>query len=144
MTRKLYLVDDDPVLAGSVRALLKLEDIALDHFASADCFLAALPRLAPGCILMDIYMGLTDGIVALQTLRGRGCSWPTIMMSGTVEGNDEDLAWASGATDFLRKPFRADDLLRSIHDAFCELDVPTARQPGRLRTSRAAPEAAAS
>ena len=118
-----YLVDDDHMLALSFQALLAAEGIAFEHFESAERLLDAIGTLAPGCIVMDIYMAGADGISALQALKERGIDWPTIIMSGTAEDNDEHLAWACGAIDFLHKPFHPGEIMGSIRNALHQLSA---------------------
>ena len=103
-------------MALSLGALLRADNLLTHHFASADLFLAALDALTPGCVLMDIHMEGTNGIVALQRLRERGHAWPVIIMTGCPDEHTETLARACGAVEFLYKPFGREELVRAIHD----------------------------
>jgi two-component system response regulator FixJ len=112
----LYLVEDDPAVALSLGALLRADNLLTHHFVSADLFLAALDAIPPGCVLMDIHMAGTNGIVALQRLRERGHEWPVIIMTGCPDEHTETLARACGAVAFLSKPFGREELVRAIND----------------------------
>ena len=101
-------------MALSLGALLKAENVLTHHFASADLFLASLDRITPGCVLMDIHMNGTNGLAALQKLREKGQDWPVIIMTGCPDERTEEMARASGAVEFLYKPFGQDELLNAI------------------------------
>ncbi|TFI59084.1 response regulator [Sphingomonas parva] len=115
-TIPLYLVEDDPAVALSLGALLRVDNLLTHHFASADLFLAALESIPPGCVLMDIHMAGTDGIAALQMLRERGRPWPVIIMTGCPDEHTEQLARSCGAVEFLYKPFGREELIRAINE----------------------------
>jgi two-component system response regulator FixJ len=112
-----YIVEDHLPVAESLAALLRFEGYQPTHFETATAFVDAISELAPGCILMDVNMPGMDGISALQHLRGRGIAWPVIMMTEDREGWTKDLAWASGALEFLPKPFDGDVLLSVVRAA---------------------------
>ena len=114
ITGIVYIVDDHAELASSLDMLLRGEGFGTRLFASADLLLEAIDTLPAGCILMDLYMPGSDGIEGLQQIRAKGIDWPVILMSGNAEDNDEDLAWACGAVQFLHKPFDGDALIRTV------------------------------
>jgi FixJ family two-component response regulator len=114
-----YLVEDDPALALSVKFLFDSENLKVRHFPTADHFLAAVHGLDAGCLLIDVCMPGTDGVAALQRFRALGYRWPVVVMTAACEAGVEDLAWASGATGFLHKPVAADDMLSSIKRLLC-------------------------
>jgi two-component system response regulator FixJ len=111
-----HIVEDNQGVAASLAVLLEAEGLRPTIHSSADLFLAALPALPPGCVVMDINMAGTDGIAALQKMRARGIDWPVIMMSGAPGELDEDFAWACGAVEFLHKPIEAEALLDVIRN----------------------------
>jgi two-component system response regulator FixJ len=115
----IYLVEDDVALARSVEFLFSAENLRVRHFGSADHFLAAVDGLQAGCLLLDVCMAGTDGVAALQAFRARGYCWPVVVMTAACDAGVEDLAWASGATAFLHKPVRAEEMLSAIKRLLC-------------------------
>ena len=60
--RTVYVIDDEEAVRDSVAFLLEARDIAVRSFPSAGEFLAAVPSLAPGCVLTDMRMPGMDGL----------------------------------------------------------------------------------
>ncbi|MGQ2904015.1 MAG: response regulator transcription factor [Neoaquamicrobium sediminum] len=56
MTRPVYLVDDDDAVRQALTLLLSTVDIPAVGFADPQAFLAQAPKLAPGCLILDIRM----------------------------------------------------------------------------------------
>jgi two-component system response regulator FixJ len=117
----IYLVEDDPAVAASLRALLQADGLDVHHFYTADEFLEEVDGLPPGCVLTDIHMSGMNGIEGLQELRERGIEWPAIVMTGSLDEDAEALSRACGAVEFLTKPFGREDLQRAIRTALSML-----------------------
>lgn len=65
--------------------------------------------------LVDINMPVLDGYSFVKRLRsGEGHEAPVIMVSTESEEMDMDLAYESGASMYLVKPVRPDDLLLNV------------------------------
>ncbi|NEX59626.1 PAS domain-containing hybrid sensor histidine kinase/response regulator [Noviherbaspirillum galbum] len=68
------------------------------------------------CVLMDVQMPLMDGIEAAQRIR-RMPQWqslPIIAMTANVSKEDVETCLRAGMTDFVSKPFVADNLFALI------------------------------
>ena len=65
--------------------------------------------------LVDINMPVLDGYSFVKRLReGEGSIAPVIMVSTESEEMDMDLAYESGASVYLVKPARPDDLILNV------------------------------
>ena len=71
--RIVYVIDDEEAVRDSVALLLEARELCVQSFASAGEFLAAVPSLAPGCVLTDMRMPGMDGLDLLRDIRGRIC-----------------------------------------------------------------------
>jgi two-component system, LuxR family, response regulator FixJ len=109
-----YIVDDDAQIRASLALLLEVGGITTRGFATGDDFLAALERLEPGCILLDIRLPGSDGLTVLQQLQARGIAWPVIVMTGHGAVATAVNAMKLGAIEFLEKPFREDELRAAL------------------------------
>ena len=109
-----HVIDDDDAIRDSLARLLRLEDIAVRKYASAQDFLDVLPLEAEGggCVISDVQMPGMDGIELLRQLQGRAFELPVILMSGRA-GHDS-AARGLGAADFVEKPFAAETVLTAI------------------------------
>jgi len=112
-----YVVDDDDSMRRSLARLIGSIDVPVETFASAEAFLAAVERDAPGCLLLDIQLGGMSGTDLLALMAADGWRMPVIAMSGLHDDRMEATALRLGALKFLHKPFDADALFDALADA---------------------------
>src|SRR5215217_2605641 len=86
-------------------------------FADSDDLAAALPELAPGCVIIDI-AELSSGLPSLRTNGGSGVfRYPTIMTFDDLTPDDAVAALRLGAVDLLRRPAALPELLDALSRA---------------------------
>jgi len=112
-----HIVDDDPAMRASLRALLEVEGYEVTAFADGPGFLAAAPHLAPGCVLLDIRMTPLDGLAVLAQLQKMRDDLPVVMMTGHADVALAVRSMKAGAVNFLEKPFGAEALTESVAEA---------------------------
>lgn len=122
MTRPVYLVDDDAAVRQALTLLLSTVDIPVTGFADPQAFLARLPQLTPGCLILDIRMPVISGLKLQERLAELAVDWPTIVMSGHGDIEACRRAFRNGAIDFLSKPVDEQDLIDAIQKAQGILD----------------------
>jgi two-component system response regulator FixJ len=130
-----FVIDDDPGVRESLRALLEAAGYGVKDFSSAEAFLAQSGSL-PGCLITDVRMPEMDGIALQEELIRRGAAIPIIVITGHGDVPLAVRAMKAGAIDFIEKPFAEDVLLDSVHRA-----VTTGRrahdQAAEMRAARA-------
>ena len=114
MTRPVYLVDDDEAVRRALGLLLSTVGIEVTGFADPQAFLTQVPRLEPGCLILDIRMPAISGLKLQERLNERGIDWPTIVISGHGDIEACRRAFRNGAVDFLSKPVDEQDLIDAI------------------------------
>jgi len=114
MTPRVYLVDDDEAVRRALSLLLSTVGITVVDFADPQAFLVQVPRLAPGCLILDIRMPAISGLKLQERLTGQGIDWPTIVISGHGDIEACRRAFRNGAVDFLSKPVDEQDLIDAI------------------------------
>src|SRR5207237_6963599 len=80
-------------------------------------FVAVDGSVREGCLVVDGLMPGMDGIALLQRLKTENRGLPAIMITGHGDVAMAVRAMKAGATDFLEKPVRPDELLASIERA---------------------------
>jgi FixJ family two-component response regulator len=114
MRHFIAVVDDEEPVRKALRRLFLSADIDVEVFASGEEFLGALGAEAPTCLVLDLHMPGLDGRGVLRELRGRGATFPTVIVTAYDEPGSEDECLAAGAAAYLRKPLDDRLLIETI------------------------------
>ncbi|MFK7886152.1 MAG: response regulator transcription factor [Gammaproteobacteria bacterium] len=115
--QRIYIVDDDTAVRDSLGFLMDSVGLEARSFESAADFLAAYDN-THGVLVLDVRMPSMSGLELQEILAERGCTQlKIIFISGHGDIEMAVEALKRGATDFLAKPFRDQDLLDRIHQA---------------------------
>lgn len=117
MNQTVFVVDDDEAVRDAMTMLLRAVDLRVETFASAAAFLHGYRLDQRGCIVLDVRMPGTSGLVLQDQLRGRHIHLPVIFLSGHADVPIAVLAMKQGAFDFIEKPIAAQRLVPVIHAA---------------------------
>jgi FixJ family two-component response regulator len=112
-----FAIDDDPSVRKGLARLLRSAGYKQEMFESAADFLARPPYSGPSCVIVDVQMPVLNGMDFQETLLQQHREEQLVFITG--HGNIPMCAQAmkAGAVDFLRKPFRADELLQCVQKA---------------------------
>jgi two-component system, LuxR family, response regulator FixJ len=113
----IYIVDDDEGVRNSLRFLLKSVGLVPRTLASAKEFLETYKPTQPGCLVLDVRMPGMSGLELQQQLNLSGAIIPVIFITGHGDVPMAVEAMQHGASDFLQKPFRDQDLIDRIQRA---------------------------
>jgi two-component system response regulator FixJ len=116
--RRAYVIDDEPALRSTIRRILTPTGILTEEFESGEAFLAGVEERPLGCILLDLKLPGISGLEVLERIRAHGMRDPVIMISGHGDIPLALGAVKAGALDFIEKPFRKDQLLKVVGEAF--------------------------
>ena len=108
MRYTIALVDDDRNILTSVSIALQAEGYATRLYSDGESALKALSENPPDLAVCDIKMPRMDGLELLRRLRettGGGATLPVIFLTSKDDEADEALGLASGADDYIAKPF---------------------------------------
>ena len=145
MTQTIALVDDDRNILASVSIALQAEGFATRVYSDGESALKALRDNPPDLAVCDIKMPRMDGLELLRRLR-RDSDVPVIFLTSKDDESDEALGLASGADDYIAKPFsqrlliarirailrRADALARAAEGKDQATPAPEPLRRGRL------------
>ncbi len=120
-----HVIDDEAPLRRSLIFLLESAGwLAVGH-ESAEAFLQAAPSLPAtgGCLVIDIRMPGMSGLELQRRLATGDSAWPVVLMTGHGDAELASHAMENGAVDFLRKPFRDQQLLDTVERAIASSRV---------------------
>jgi FixJ family two-component response regulator len=98
----------------SVGRLLRSAGFATATFSSGREFLAALPGLAPGCVLVDVHMPEMTGLQLQERLAESGFRFPLIFITAYDSPQTREHAQREGCAGLLLKPFERQTLFEAI------------------------------
>jgi len=108
------IVEDDANLRDALKDTLSTNDVDVLTAGDGAAALELLSTQSVDVVLSDLQMTPMDGAALLKRLRADHPSLPAILMTahGTVENAVE--AMRNGASEYLQKPFSADELVRVV------------------------------
>lgn len=126
------VVDDEPAICWAFQRLLRDEGHRVLKASSAEEGLQIAANNALALVLLDVRLPKEDGISALPKFLAVTGNTPVVVMTAFGDLETAVAAISNGAIDYLTKPFRLEDALRTCRSAL--------RRPG----ARSSPYASAS
>ena len=117
----IVVVDDEPLSLKNAKELLSANGMRVGCLRSGIDLLKYMEKNEPDLILLDILMPEMDGFETYKALRqfekeaGRA-ETPVIFLTGENNSEVENRGLRAGASDFIRKPFDKDILIRRINN----------------------------
>ena len=115
LTTRVLHVDDDPGFRADVRQQLATKDLlVVGEAATGEEALPLVRSLEPHVVLMDLDMPGCGGIEATRLMAARGPAPPVVILSESDDQRDVVRAVAAGASGYLLKSARADELAAAV------------------------------
>ena len=111
------IIDDDALVRGAIKDLVRSLGYAAAAFASAEDYLRSTHVGSSSCIIADIQMPGMTGTELQDQLIADGNPVPIIFMTAFADENVRKRVLEAGASDFLNKPFDDTSLVRSLEKA---------------------------
>src|SRR5205809_1350328 len=105
----ILVVDDDPKILQLVRMYLEREGFPVVTATDGIAAVAAIRERAPRLMVLDVMLPTLDGFAVLRAAR-TDSDLPVLMLSARGSTADRVSGLASGADDYLRKPFSPAEL----------------------------------
>jgi DNA-binding response OmpR family regulator len=114
--KRVVVVDDDESVGVAIRDLLAPGGIAVEAPGDGQAALPELLREAPDLVILDVNMPGMSGWELCAILRRQSATRtiPILFLTGRQEVKDRITAMQFGGSDYLAKPFGADDLRRKV------------------------------
>jgi FixJ family two-component response regulator len=112
-----FVVDDDEPVRDAIAFMLETVDVKCETFSNAQEFLDSYDVSRRGCLVLDIRMPGMSGLELQVYLAEHNVEVPIIFITGHGDIPMAVEAMKRGAVDFIRKPFRDQELIDRIHEA---------------------------
>lgn len=110
---KILVVDDEPAMVGALGALLGQAGHRIVAAYDGHEALRRFASEAPDLVLLDLAMPGMDGAAVCRAIRETSDT-PIVVVSGEGDRTATVELLDLGADDYVRKPFRADELLARV------------------------------
>ena len=111
---KILVVDDDAIVIKSCKRILEAEGLEVSTVPSADEALEMIKKYEFDLLLIDVKMPKHDGMFLMREILKVIPDMPIIVMSGYPTPETVSDVLKLGATQFIPKPFRPDELIKTI------------------------------
>jgi len=110
----ILLVDDDPEIAQAVVNFLSPDRYEIEVVGDGALVLETLRRFQPDIILLDVHLPGVSGLDLLRQIKSETPNVPVVIVSGYISTGNAIEAMKDGAYEYLTKPFRFDQLEKTI------------------------------
>jgi len=113
-TKRLMIVDDDETIIETLVYNLKRQGYTVYPFNKGSDALAKLDQVAPELIILDWMLPDITGPEICKVIRARPSDVPILMLTGRASPNEVAKGLASGADDYLAKPFSVVEMVARV------------------------------
>ncbi len=113
---RIFVIDDDESVRRLLRRLLTAARYRVEEFDRAEAALARIREAAPDLVLLDLKLPDRSGHDVLEEVRSDPETrlLPVVVLTGFASAEEKIRATRAGVSDFLSKPFRAEELLPRV------------------------------
>lgn len=110
------VVDDDPVIQKLLQVNFEMEGFTVLTAGDGEAGLAKAQAERPDAIVLDVMMPKMDGLEVARRLKNDPAtqSIPIVLLSAKAQQADVQAGAATGADDYLTKPFDPLELLQRV------------------------------
>ncbi len=123
-----YVVDDDEAVRDSLQWMLEGKGYRVCCVDSAESFLSRYDAREIACLIVDIRMGGMSGLDLQNRLIERQSPLPIVFITGHGDVPMAVDTMKKGATDFIQKPFKEEDILKLVERMLTLADHNFSRQ----------------
>jgi DNA-binding response OmpR family regulator len=116
--KRVVVVDDDESIGPAVRDALAAEHLKVSMPVDSRAALSEILHETPDLVILDVNMPGMSGWELCAILRRQSTTRdvPVLFLTGRAELKDRIRAMQLGGSDYLMKPFGADELRRKVRE----------------------------
>lgn len=119
----IVVIEDDPLVNSTIKGILFSKYTRVETFSDVNKVMEELHMIAPDLILLDIFLGDSNGLDILEQLRKQGYTMPVIIMTAFSDIKMAVRAMKLGAEDFIVKPLDLEQLEVSVDRSLKNFDL---------------------
>jgi DNA-binding response OmpR family regulator len=112
-SRSILVIEDEPTIAEAVALRLRSEGFAVDIAADGPAGVDACEHLTPDLVVLDLMLPGLDGLEVCRRIQ-RARPVPVLMLTARDTEDDLVVGLATGADDYLTKPFSGRELVARV------------------------------
>ena len=125
MKKKVLYIEDEAFLARIVKETLELKGYEVMHKKDGMKVLETITIFAPDLCLLDVMLPHTDGFALANHIHNVHPRLPIIFLTAKTQTDDLVKGFASGGTDYLKKPFSMEELIVRIENQLRRVETDT-------------------
>jgi two-component system, cell cycle response regulator DivK len=116
MSKRILVVEDQPDNRKIIRDVFARTDYEIIESENGEEALAAIAKVRPDLILMDIQLPIMDGYTATRRIKADPAlrSIPIIAVTSYALSGEEKKAREAGCDDYIPKPYSPRELLAKV------------------------------
>jgi FixJ family two-component response regulator len=111
------IIDDDVLVRQALGDCMESAGYPVESFGSAEQFLASESVRDAACVILDVQLPGITGLELQDQLAGADNRVPIVFVTAQGTQANREKAMRCGASGFLSKPFRRDDLVKLVRAA---------------------------
>jgi DNA-binding response OmpR family regulator len=112
--KHILIVEDEPRVASFMEKGLQKHGFETQIAEDGDLAMNKVATNNFDLLLLDLGLPVKDGLTVLRELRSQGKTFPIIVVTARADDRDKAVTMASGANDYMTKPFRFQELLERV------------------------------
>lgn len=116
MKKKILYVEDEQFLAQIVKETLETKGYEVVYHKDGGNVLNSMRSFIPDICILDVMLPTTDGFTLGNSIRNLHPLLPIIFLTAKTQTEDVVKGFASGGTDYLKKPFSIEELIIRIEN----------------------------
>jgi len=116
MKKKVLYIEDESNLARIVKDTLELKGYEVMHRKDGNGITGIVSNFSPDICLLDVMLPNIDGFTLANHIRNINPHLPVLFLTAKTQTEDLVKGFASGGTDYLKKPFSMEELIVRIEN----------------------------
>ena len=131
MSKRILLVDDEPIILKGLKYTLEQEDYETESALDGEEALEKFASESFDLVLLDVMLPKIDGLTVCQRIR-EVSNVPIIMLTAKGEDMDKILGLEYGADDYMTKPFNILEVKARIKTILRRISPPAPQREKKL------------